>query len=368
MHPREYGATGVQEVVNSLSEHGFAYEPRLTFDKSVMVFIRDSNRKKDKPSVAVVTCMKDEGPFVMEWVAYHKSIGVTDLVIFSNDCTDGTAELLDRLDELGIVQHFPNPSGVAGVESHQPYAIRYAQSLRTVRDAEWVISMDADEFINIHVGDGTLADLIKELPNADAISLTHLDFGSSGIEHFEEGFVTEQMKYCQDPLPRRKPRRGIKTLIRKETKIVVPSNHRPVFENPEENGLVWYNGAGKLIPLEIAIGKNKGIDCRGTYKLAQLNHYPVKSHDSFLTKVARGDAVDPRWARGLEYWKKRNINESFDETIVDKLPRAKKLFAHLMTDSKLQFLHKKCVDLHRREISELREQVSMDDLLRGMRG
>ena len=47
----------------------------------------------------VLSTMKNEGPFVLEWVAHHRAIGFDGFVIFSNDCTDGTDRILDRLDD-----------------------------------------------------------------------------------------------------------------------------------------------------------------------------------------------------------------------------------------------------------------------------
>jgi hypothetical protein len=227
--------------------------------------------------------------------------------------------------------------------------------------------MDSDEFINIHVGDGTLAALVSALPEADAISLSHLDFGSSGIEHFEDRFVTEQMVKCQERHPERPSRRGIKTIVGKTAKIVRPSNHRPVFDDPEGNDLVWYDGAGERIPMEYAVGKNKGIDCRGTYALAQMNHYAVKSYDSYLTKVERGDAVDPRWARNLTYWQQRDVNDDTDTSILRHLPRARLAHDALMADPETRRLHGICVELHRTKVAELRLQKDMQELLDQMK-
>ena len=46
----------------------------------------------------IVTPMKNEGPFILEWVAHNLAIGADEIAIFSNDCTDGSDALLDRLD------------------------------------------------------------------------------------------------------------------------------------------------------------------------------------------------------------------------------------------------------------------------------
>ena len=71
--------------------------------------------------VTAVSMMKDEGPFVLEWVAHHLAIGFTDLVVYTNDCSDGTEDMLIRLEELGLVHHRRNdiPEGVRP----QPVAI-----------------------------------------------------------------------------------------------------------------------------------------------------------------------------------------------------------------------------------------------------
>ena len=54
--------------------------------------------------VTAVSMMKDEGPYVIEWIAHHLAIGFTDLVVYTNDCSDGTDSMLIRLEELGLCQ------------------------------------------------------------------------------------------------------------------------------------------------------------------------------------------------------------------------------------------------------------------------
>ncbi len=60
--------------------------------------------------ITAVTCVKNEGPFLLEWIAFNRLIGVTDHLFYSNDCTDGTDRLLDALAARGLVQHLPNPA------------------------------------------------------------------------------------------------------------------------------------------------------------------------------------------------------------------------------------------------------------------
>jgi hypothetical protein len=53
--------------------------------------------------------VKNEAPNIWEWVAYHRAIGFTDIVIYQNDSVDGTQALLRTMAEAGFIQYFPNP-------------------------------------------------------------------------------------------------------------------------------------------------------------------------------------------------------------------------------------------------------------------
>ena len=117
------------------------------------------------PRVTAVTCVKNEGPFLLEWVAFHRLIGVTDFLIYSNDCDDGTEPLLDALAPWGVV-HLPNP---ARGRSYQMEALRHAARQEVVRGADWVWIADVDEFLNIHAPGHDIAALIAACGDVMAI-------------------------------------------------------------------------------------------------------------------------------------------------------------------------------------------------------
>ena len=58
--------------------------------------------------ISAVTTQKNEGAFLLEWIAYYKIIGFTDIVILSNDCEDGSDEMLDHLSKSGEIIHLRN--------------------------------------------------------------------------------------------------------------------------------------------------------------------------------------------------------------------------------------------------------------------
>ena len=60
------------------------------------------------PRHTLISSVKDEGPFLLEWVAHHLVLGFDRILIASNDCSDGTDRLLAALDGAGYVRHVPN--------------------------------------------------------------------------------------------------------------------------------------------------------------------------------------------------------------------------------------------------------------------
>ena len=55
--------------------------------------------------VTVLTMMRDEVPSLLEWVAFQQEIGVERIVVYTNDCRDGTDAMLvvqvDAMHEIG---------------------------------------------------------------------------------------------------------------------------------------------------------------------------------------------------------------------------------------------------------------------------
>ena len=74
--------------------------------------------------------------------------------------------MLDQMQILGYVLHVENqgPYDKGGV---QFTAMKRADRLNIVRTADWVLTLDANEFVNIHVGDGTVGALFAAFPRGN---------------------------------------------------------------------------------------------------------------------------------------------------------------------------------------------------------
>ena len=112
-------------------------------------------------------------------------------MILSNDCEDGSDEMLYHLLKSGKIIHLRN-NGPYNDRGIQFAALELAGHQKAVKEANWIRHLDIDEFLNIHVGDGQISDLIAALPEADAIALTKQMFGNNGTIEFKDRLITDQ--------------------------------------------------------------------------------------------------------------------------------------------------------------------------------
>lgn len=386
LHPKVYGEDGAEAIVAVLAGKGLEPEGGARTASSVQLFLRPgaagagavtaapasrSGRAEAPafppfpardwppawptggPRVTVVTCMKDEGPFILEWLAWHRAVGVTDFVIFTNDCTDGTERLLDRLHGRGEVTHLPNPALATGDTHFQPVALNYAHHLGQVRAADFFLSMDVDEFLNIRTGAGRITDLLAATGPFDVLSVSELNHGANRRASYERGWVKDLFPAHQTERPGRfRARRGVKSLVRIGERVLRLRNHRPDMAE----GARWLDGSGRPLAALAADRGENGIDVRGSYGLVSLDHFPLRSLASYLVKMFRGDVVIAGKQVSQTYWRTRNRNDEVTSTFARADRAARDYHAlHFETDADLMALHEACCRAHEARIAELLE-------------
>jgi len=312
-----------------------------------------------RTKTSLIVCMKDEGPFILEWIAYHISIGVTGFAVVTNDCSDGTTELLDRLDAMGIIGHYPNPSQMDKSDRPiQHQGIAYAQLTKEFVQSEWAMVMDADEFLNINIGNGHLNALYDRIGDVDAISFNQLVFGSNGLVKFEDSFVTEQFTHCfryERPMADNYPLMyGIKTLARNDLELFSRlANHRPVPKKKHRKSVRWLDGSGTPVTGNFVEKLPRCYRATGgTHALGHINHYAVRSLESYIIQSIRGDAVNASKLRDTKYWRQYNRNEIKDLTIVPNIKGARDIYTRLLADDALKRYHDHAVHVHVRRFSQ----------------
>jgi hypothetical protein len=297
--------------------------------------------------VLAVSMMKDEGPYLVEWVAHHIAVGFTDILVYTNDCTDGTDTMLRRMEALGIAMHRENrvPKGI----KPQPSAIKHAQVEPEVGDADWVMVFDADEFLSIRHGDGTLDELIGaiEAEGGNGMVVTWRIFGSGGIRDWSRAPVTEQYLMAAPPMWNKGW--GVKTLFRFDPEAWKLGIHRPkmrnkVLDTAFPDTVKWLNGSGRPMEDYFKFRGWRSIARTVGYDWAQMNHYAVKSVDAYAMRRARGNVNDKKDKYSADYWALQDRNEVRDETMLRYSARRGAIIAALLSDPELNRLHIQAVE------------------------
>ncbi|MDT8853981.1 glycosyltransferase family 2 protein [Paracoccaceae bacterium Fryx2] len=279
------------------------------------------------PQTALVACMRNEGPFLVEWVAYHRVIGFDRIVVCSNDCTDGSDALLNALAAAGVVTHLRNP--VPPGTAPQDAGMALAMAHLAGSDAEWLCHLDSDEFLNIAPGAGHLADLLARTGQSDVIALPWRAFGDNGLTDWP-GNTLPAFTACEaapDPDTVK-----FKSMFRFRA-FAHASDHMPTAPRIPDPRVV--NAAGVALDNAVLFGpprsKYRPLD-RAMRGGACVNHYAIRSADTFLMKNDRGDGqgktsdkyhLNGRWHRIA------NRNEARDTSILRHWPATQALMATL---------------------------------------
>lgn len=291
------------------------------------------------------TAVRNEAPFLLEWVAYHKVIGCDRIVVVSNDCTDGTSELLDALHAAGEVYHVAQTVGPD--QRAQGEAARIANEQGLLEGSDWAIWLDADEFLNIHVGRGHVEDLIEAIGPRHGALLHWRLFGDGGNKRFDGRFLSEA--YTDAHEDDTYLHLNLKTFFRfsSEKTALDMVIHRPALAKNAYTLDDFVTGSGSTLndiaktqdkkkdPMEFwyingnwlkgdARHKVRGVMKYGTFghELAQINHYAVRTPEYYALKVRRGNGFTkgrhgaPDTRHGDKYYTRYNGKGTEDHSIL----------------------------------------------------
>ena len=294
-------------------------------------------------SLVALSTMKDEGPFVVEWVAHHLALGFTEVMVYTNDCSDGTDMLLKRLEAMDIGVHHRDNVIPEGMKPH-PSMLKSAAEEALIIASDWLLVLDADEFMCINHPSGTLDGLVADLTalNAQAMVLTWRIFGSSGIRDWSRAPVTDQFTRAAPEFWNKGW--GTKTLLRFDPKYLRLGMHRPIIKSQHKDtdypeAVLWVNGSGR--PLEDWFKFRGWRSIRRTvgYDWAQINHYAIKSMDAYSLRKFRGNANLKKDKYNSDYWSLQDRNEVEDIRIFRHRERRAEIMAALLKDPEVRRLH-----------------------------
>ena len=146
----------------------------------------------------IVLTARNDGLYILDWLAYHQAIGVERVFIYTNDNQDGSDELLRVLADAGEISLIDSTLSIAGVS---PVSKAYGHALSIlpeVLDYRWCAIVDSDEYIGLDRETFTSIKSFvewQELQHVDVIFLNWVMLGSSGAIRWEDEPVTT--RFCE---------------------------------------------------------------------------------------------------------------------------------------------------------------------------
>jgi hypothetical protein len=277
-------------------------------------------------TIALLATARNEGLYLLEWIAYHRSIGVEAFFIYSNDNNDGSDVLLASLAEAGVISWVKSELDVG--HAAQPKAYGHALGvLPHILDYRWTLIIDLDEFFVFDSGRfDSIGDYIAwhESRSVDAVALNWLVYGSNGEDTWRDAPMSARFT-------RRLPwiDKHIKTLVR--TNMAMHSRpHHPAVD--ARQNLTTRNASGGLQVQDNEPSYSAHPEC----DTAWINHYFLKSAEEFVWKFSRNRGDHALVRQATPSIMERSFAEMFvqqhrsDTLVTDAriLPCARRLTEH----------------------------------------
>lgn len=250
-----------------------------------------------------ILVVRNEAPYLLEWIAHHLAVGFTDIVLCTWDCSDGTVKMARRLASMGYVhRHNLDPSSGDVLVS----ALEQVADFEEVVAADWLYVSRANAFLTVQREGGFLEDLVSG--ETGTLHLKSRKFGSADITEFDDVLVTRRF---------------------------VQAGFKSVLE-------------GKLVR------SPAGFKQVGTEVQATRNIY-TRSKESFLLS-SQFSRLEPMSRAELELaWQAGNQNVERHENAFSYINWFDKYHRYLVEDGRLSKIHAAAVEWHQVRIKELRD-------------
>ena len=233
----------------------FEYRKQLKSDKN----------KQFKNTLSIAAIMKNEGPYLKEWLDFHILVGVDKFYLYDNGSTDNTTKILKPYIERGIVDYTYFPGRAQQRPAYYDVINKHAD------DTRWLALIDLDEFL-VPVKHKTLPKFLHSLPRFSQLIVSWVDYGSNGHKTKPNGLVIENYtKHARDNW-------GVKSIInpRLITYLGNPHYNYVAGSTIDENGR--------------KIGKINQEKNPTTINKIRCNHYITKSYSEYMARCNLGDA------------------------------------------------------------------------------
>ena len=249
-------------------------------------------------NLSIVAILKNDAPYLKEWLDYHLAAGVDHFYLYDNDSSDDTQEILKPYIDGELVDYFPVPGENVQIPAYNDAVRRFRFFSR------YLAFIGCDEFI-FPKTDRSIVEVVDYIlsqdPRAAALAVNWQVFGSNDLE------TADYSRDVLEKFTRRAPRDWFEPPTRETLplgNIHVQTIANPRFIRYIVNPHFAYYFDGRFA-VNSAGGRVRywGNEPILTDKIV-VNHY-TKSKEEFNSKF--GDAAA---------FEKNNRNDEFDEDIL----------------------------------------------------
>jgi hypothetical protein len=220
--------------------------------------------------LAICAIYRDEAPYLREWVAFHRLVGVDRFFLYNNRSIDSHEEALAPFVGDGTVLVHDWPIYPAQIQA-------YDHCLKTHQDdARWIAFIDLDEFLFSPTG-RPVSEILPEFEQWPGVGVNWAVFGPSGHRARPVGLVTESYT-----------RRTADAGMNRHIKSIVDPKRVRGFSMP--HFFMYTDGPAVNENARPITGPPFSMTEDVSFARLRVNHYATKSEEEYRRKLTRGPA------------------------------------------------------------------------------
>ncbi len=262
----------------------------------IKIFSSES-RHKFKHFLSIVACVKNEKPYLKEWIEFHKLVGVEKFYIYDNESSDSPLEVLKPYIDEGVVDYIKFSGKGVQVQMYKEAIKKYAW------DTKWMLIIDLDEFA-VPIATNTLTEFFEQTPKGvNQLRIAWKLYGSNGENKKTEGLVIERFKTRASEAIADGP--NYKSLVNPRAVIIPDVHAHKVFGKTVEENFKNVRDFDNMRPPKNRIA---------------INHYIIKSREEFKERSLAGNATFVSKARENNWKNIFDFRDARSNEVYDPMP------------------------------------------------
>ena len=269
-------------------------------------------------SLAIVAIAKNEADYIQEWVAFHKAVGIDNIILYDNDSTDNMKEEIKPFIEQGYVLYHTIRGKAQHINAFNDALKKYTHKFK------YMAFIDCDEYLFPVNEKDNIVDVINRIyaknRNAGGLGVNWAMYGSSGLETKPQGLCIENFIW-RARTPGGRGVDVIKTICKPDLVIKFNHTHYPIYKS----GNYCISTEGKRIP--------EWYNVITEYKGLRINHYFTKSKEQWIKRRGIGTS-DGSKSRTIEEFYEHDNNDVRDCSALYYKERLMSIIHHLQAKSR----------------------------------